>query len=190
MRYLLPITLLMTILLTSPASATAEKYPTRFLGFPVDGPKQTMIDSLISRGFVYHQNEDYLTGVYFGEPVYIFLNTRDGRLNRVVVYDITQRDSAEVKKRFNQVYLRFVNNKNYAYMSGKKGKISINEDISISISQYSNNFKAVYGQKKKTPQDSADVQRRALRPTDITQEDITRMSASLKQRLRRIHGKA
>lgn len=182
--------LLAGILLVTPFEASAQKYATRFLGFFVDGPKETMIENLKSKGFVYHSEDDYFTGVYFGEPVYIFLNTRDGKLNRVLVYDITQRDSAEVKQRFNQVYKRFVNNDIYVYLSGKKGKISTSENIAIGINQYSKNYRAVYGQKRKTSADSLDVQRRALKPTNVTQEDIKQMTSSLRQRLRRLHARA
>lgn len=189
-NYIIHLILLTVLLSVLPANIMAQKYPTRFLGFPVDGPKATMIKNLESKGFVYHSGEDYFTGVYFGEPVYIFINTRDAKVNRVLVYDIIQRDSLEVKHRFNEVYRRFVNNNLYEYLSGKKGKISTTENIAIGISQYSKNYRAVYGQKRKTSADSMDVQRRALIPIKTAPVDMKRLKTDFRERLRRIHAKA
>ena len=187
---IIKIILAMLFMLVLPNYGMAQKYATRFLGFFVDGPKGPFIEKLESKGYVYHQGEDYLTGVYFGEPVYIFVNTRDGRVNRVLVYDIIQRDSAEVKERFNDVYKRFVNNRLYEYMSGKKGKISTNENIAIGISQYSKNYRAVYGQRRKTSADSMEVQRKALIPSKMPPVDVNALKRDFKERLRRIHAKA
>lgn len=177
-------------LLVSSQQLLAQKYPTRFLGFPIDGPKQTMIENIKSRGYEYHAGEDYFTGIYFGEPVYIFVNTRDGRVNRVLVYDIIQRDSAEIKKRFNDVYIRFKDNKLYTYMSGKKGKISMNENISMGINQYSKNYRAVYGQHRKTSADSMRVQKNAAIPSKYGPIDMRALKDDFRERLRRIHAKA
>ena len=178
------------VCLLMPLQTMAQKYPTRFLGFPVDGSKAVMMENLKSRGYKYHRTGDYFTGFYFGEPVYIFLNTRNSRLNRVLVYDVIQRDSLEIKKRFNQVYLRFRDNPLYVYMSGKKGRISTTENIAIGISHYSKNYKAVYGQKKKTSADSLDVQRRAAVPPKNPDFNFDALKDDFRERLRIIHAKA
>lgn len=187
--YLKHLLVLAVLLVSASLQCVAQKYPTRFLGFFIDGPKSEMIKKLQSKGFKYNPNEDLLTGNYFGEPVYILLNTRDSKMNRVLVCDIIQRDSSEVKKRFNEVYKRFKDNPIYIYMSGKKGRISVNENIAIGINHYSKNYRVVYGQRKKTSADSMRVQKNALIPSKMPPIDFNEKLKDFRQRLRIIQTK-
>lgn len=181
---------LTTLLFLSPQLASAQDYATRFLGFPIDGPRQTMIQNLQAKGFTHHPDGDYFTGLYFGEPVYIFINTRDSRLNRVLLYDIIQRSDKDIIKRFNQMYEAFKTNKNYAYMSGNRRRIAEEEDIKMNMSNYGRTYKVVYEQKRKSPADSIDIQLQALKHHDMSQEEIEKMTDNYGQRLCRIHAKA
>ena len=177
-------------LLLLPHLVVAQNYPTRFLGFPIDGPRNIIDQNLKAKGFVYHLDEDYFTGLFYGEPVYIFINTRDSRLNRILLYDINQRNEKGIIKRFNEMYDRFKDNKNYSYMSGNTKKIADDEDVKANVSQYCRTYKIVYKQKRKSAADSIDIQQQALRHKKITNEEIDKMTKSYHQRLNRIHARA
>ena len=182
--------LLVVLLLIVPFKGQAQKYPTHFLGFPVDGSKETMIKNLKSVGFEYDSEEDYFTGLYFGNPVYIVLKIREYRVNRVLVYDIVQRDSLEIKKRFNKVYQELLHNKKYALMENEDARISTDENITTGISQYRKNYKAVFGQKQMTKADSIAIQAKALKHIKDVPIDNKALKANFKERCRRIHAKA
>lgn len=185
--YLCGITLFLLFL---PLNVCSQKYPTRFLGFPVDGPKATMIKNLESVGFEYHLREDCFTGYYFGEPVYVFLKVRDYKVNRVLLYEITQRDSSEIKQRFNQTYKLFKKDDKYVYMEDKDAKIAPNENITMGISHYSRNYKAVFGQKQTTPADSIAIQKKASSYSNTPEIDTNALKSNFRERCRRIHARA
>lgn len=181
---------LCTLLPILSSSGLAQKYPTRFLGFPVDGPKEKMIENLESVGFTYNSDEDFFTGYYFGEPVYVVLKIRDRRVNRVLLYDIVQRDSFAIKKRFNKMYKVYRKNKKYVYMEDKDAHIAKDENITIGISHYSRKYKVVFGQKPYEKGDSVSIQERALKPLKGIRIDNDALKTNMKERLRRIHAKA
>ena len=167
----------------------AQNYPTRFLGFPIDGPKSVMLENLKEKGFEYHADGDFLTGVYFGEPVYIFMNTRDSKLNRILIYDIVQRNAMDITKRFNEVYEGFLANKNYEYMSGNPHLIVPKEDIEVEMATRHKSYKVVFKQNRKTAADSIMIQQEALEPARVSPMNISEMIKGYKQRINRIYAK-
>ena len=91
----------------------AQKDVTEFLGIPVDGTKQQMIEQLKAKGFVYDSQEDVLNGEFNGEEVSISIQTQGNKVWRVVVIDKNSRDETQIKIRFNELVSQFENNESY-----------------------------------------------------------------------------
>lgn len=91
----------------------AQKDVTEFLGIPVDGTKQQMIENLKAKGFVYDSKEDLLSGEFNGEDVSISIQTQGNKVWRVVVIDKIPRDETQIKIRFNKLVRQFENNESY-----------------------------------------------------------------------------
>lgn len=91
----------------------AQKDVTEFLGIPVDGTKQQMIENLKAKGFVYDSQADVLSGEFNGEDVSISIQTQGNKVWRVVVIDKIPRDETQIKIRFNKLVSQFENNESY-----------------------------------------------------------------------------
>lgn len=91
----------------------AQKDVTEFLGIPVDGTKQQMIENLKAKGFVYDSQADVLSGEFNGEDVSISIQTQGNKVWRVVVIDKISRDETQIKIRFNELVSQFENNESY-----------------------------------------------------------------------------
>ena len=91
----------------------AQKDVTEFLGIPVDGTKQQMIEQLKAKGFVYDSQEDVLSGEFNGEEVFIQVQTQGNKVWRLAVIDKIPRDEIQIKIRFNKLVSQFENNESY-----------------------------------------------------------------------------
>lgn len=91
----------------------AQKDVTEFLGIPVDGTKQQMIENLKVKGFVYDSQADVLSGEFNGEDVSISIQTQGNKVWRVVVIDKIPRDETQIKIRFNKLVRQFENKESY-----------------------------------------------------------------------------
>lgn len=91
----------------------AQKDVTEFLGIPVDGTKQQMIENLKAKGFVYDSQKDVLSGEFNGEEVSISIQTQGNKVWRLAVIDKIPRDEIQIKIRFNKLVSQFENNESY-----------------------------------------------------------------------------
>lgn len=91
----------------------AQKDVTEFLGIPVDGTKQQMIENLKAKGFVYDSQKDVLSGEFNGEEVSISIQTQGNKVWRVTVVDENYRDETQIKIRFNKLVRQFENKESY-----------------------------------------------------------------------------
>lgn len=91
----------------------AQKDVTEFLGIPVDGTKQQMIENLKAKGFVYDSKEDVLSGEFNGEEVFIKVQTQGNKVWRLAVMDKSFRNETQIKIRFNNLVRQFVKNESY-----------------------------------------------------------------------------
>ena len=85
----------------------------KFLGIPIEGTKKEMIAKLQSKGYEYNSYSDELRGEFNGEDVAISVQTVNNRVWRLAIVDITGRDEADIKIRFNTLYEQFLNNAKY-----------------------------------------------------------------------------
>lgn len=123
-----------------------EKYPTKFLGIPIDGTKKEMIRKIEAKGFIYHEEKDYLTGEFNGTEVNIYIVTNNNKVYRIMVAEQQTCSEGQIRIRFNNLMQQFKDNPKY--MSYKLGQdfIPRDEDISYQISVNNKMYDANYVQ--------------------------------------------
>lgn len=103
-----------TICATAQTNTKQEKDVTTFLGIPVDGTKNEMIQKLKNKGFTYDAKSDELKGEFNGRDVKISVGTNKGKVYRIMVDDANYtRDEVQIKIRFNNLCEQFKNNPKY-----------------------------------------------------------------------------
>lgn len=126
-------------------SATAQNDDTtlKFLGFPVDGSKQQMIENLKSKGFSYNSFDDCLTGQFNGEQVEVYVHTNHSIVDRVMVSFPSTSSKSEIKNRFNRLIRQFDDNGKY-FSLGENKPITMDEDIAYEIAAHDKQYQAGY----------------------------------------------
>ncbi|MEE0977094.1 MAG: hypothetical protein UH543_05055 [Bacteroidales bacterium] len=115
------------------AGLYAQEEVIKFLGIPVDGTKQEMIEKLKSKGFTYNQQKDVLEGEFNGEQVNITVQTKNSKVWRLAIADKRFRRGRQIKERFNTLVAQFENNDKYIPLLESQ-TIDENENISYQIS--------------------------------------------------------
>lgn len=125
------------------AGLYAQEGVIKFLGIPVDGTKQEMIQKLKSKGFTYNQREDYLQGEFNGEEVLIKVQTQNNKVWRLVIGDKNSRSEGQIRNRFNTLVGQFENNSKYTPYEESQ-TISEDEDISHEIIVNDKQYEAAF----------------------------------------------
>ncbi|MBQ1192459.1 MAG: hypothetical protein IIX43_09320 [Bacteroidales bacterium] len=137
--------LTLVVALVLSAGLYAQKDVTKFLGIPVDGTKQAMIQKLKAKGFTYNQQKDVLKGEFNGEQVEISVQTKGNKVWRLAVSDVKARDEGQIKIRFNNLVRQFEKNDKYIPLKDSQ-TISDEEDISYGISIKEKQYEASFSQ--------------------------------------------
>lgn len=146
--------LAMTVILS--AGAFAQREVTKFLGIPVDGTKQSMIQKLKAKGFTYNQQKDYLYGEFNGEKVHISVQTQGNKVWRLAITDEISRNENQIKLRFNNLVSQFENNNKYTPLKDSQ-TLSDNENISHEISVRDKQYAAIFYQYSKDAPEFTDT---------------------------------
>ncbi len=136
-------------LLMVSVSSFAQVEVTKFLGIPVDGSKEAMIQKLKEKGFkpnTTYGEPSYLVGEFNGEDVNVHIVTDNNKVRRIFLEDVTTRDEYQIKLRFNKLCSQFSNNVKYAFI-GDSQQISDNEDIGYQMSVNNKSYEAAFYQK-------------------------------------------
>ena len=136
--------LAMTVILSS--GAFAQREVTKFLGIPVDGTKQSMIQKLKAKGFTYDQQKDRLYGEFNGAEVSISVQTQGNKVWRLAITDEIDRNENQIRIRFNNLVNQFENNNKYMPYKKDSQTLSDNEDISYEISANDKQYAAIFYQ--------------------------------------------
>ena len=113
----------------------AEIYPTKFLGIPIDGTKQEMIQKIQAKGFTLHKayGEEYLSGEFNGSQVHIYVATNNNKVYRVMVAEQVLCSAGQIRIRFNNLLQQFIDNQKYLTSSMGQDPIPSDEDISYEM---------------------------------------------------------
>ena len=147
--------LAMTVILS--LGAFAQREVTKFLGIPVDGTKQSMIQKLKAKGFTYDQQKDRLYGEFNGEEVSISVQTNGNKVWRIAITDEIGRNENQIRIRFNNLVNQFENNNKYMPYKKDSQTLSDNEDISYEISANDKQYAAIFYQYSKDAPEFSDT---------------------------------
>ena len=130
------------------ASVMAEIYPTKFLGIPIDGTKQEMIQKLKDKGFTYHyeRGEEFLSGEFNGSDVHIFIATNNNKVYRIMVAETNTFSEGQIIIRYNNLMRQFIDNKKYLSAVLGQTFIPSDEDISYERTVHNKTYNATYVQ--------------------------------------------
>lgn len=120
---------------------------TKFLGIPVDGTKNQMIQKIKAKGFTYNQKQDRLKGKFNGRDVYVSVVTNKNKVWRIMVQDVVPSSETDIKIRFNELCRQFSENEKYVpqNLTGNY-EIESEEDISYNITVRNKRYEAAYFQ--------------------------------------------
>lgn len=134
------------LLIISAAAFAQQKDVTKFLGIPVDGTKQEMIQKLKAKGFKYDSTYDFFEGEFNGAEVILYVQTNNNKVWRILVMDKIELSEADIKIRFNNLYGQFENNKKYIPMEDYQA-LAEDENISYGMTIGKKRYDAVFFQK-------------------------------------------
>lgn len=142
-------------------TAYAENDVTKFMGIPVDGTKQEMIQQLKAKGFQRSTKEpNDLEGRFNGSDVYIAIVTNGDKVRRIVIrnkYPLGERD---VQIEFNNLCYQFdANNKYTPAKDINEFLIPKDEDIRYEIAVHDKRYEAIFYQ---IPNDSIQLREMAV----------------------------
>ena len=136
------------IMLLFTFTANAQADVTKFLGIPIDGTKEEMIEKLKEKGFQmaeYNPNNNILEGEFNGFNVNVHIVTNKNKVCRIMVGDTNTQSGNSIKTRFNILCEQFKNNPNYISL-GDDFKIPENEDIEKEILINKKKYEAIFYQ--------------------------------------------
>lgn len=126
--------------------------PIKFLGIPVDGSKAEMIEKIKAKGYKYDAYNDCLVGEFNGYQSNIYVLTNHNKVYRVVVKDTYACDESQIRIRFNNLTLQFMNNEKYELSYDISNTLFIldNEDIAHEISINKKQYQVAFEPKDKS----------------------------------------
>lgn len=157
-------------------SSYAQKDVTKFLGIPVDGTKDEMIQKLKEKGFTpIAYNKEVLEGEFNGHDVHVLVVTNGNKVYRIMVADANSTNESNIKIRFNTLCKQF--KKNAKYISLEDFTIPDDENISTQMTLYNKRFQAAFYQQPEML-DTAFVQQELL--SKFTPEQLKNPTEEIK----------
>lgn len=124
-------------------SSSSNENVFKFLGIPIDGTKEEMISALKENHFNQHYSGDYLTGIFNGEDVRLYIGTNHGIVDKITVEYPYCSDDNDTRVKYNTLLSRF--NRNSKYISiNPRIDIPIEEEIYFKLNKNSKYYDAVY----------------------------------------------
>lgn len=127
-------------------SLNAQNDVTKFMGIPVDGSRQEMVQKLVQKGFaVDPYDREYLVGEFNGMDVKVAIVTNRGKVWRIALRDNVMVDGPQIITRFNVLCGQFENNPNYITIEDYR--IPYDEDIAYKMHVKDKRYSAFFLQK-------------------------------------------
>ena len=153
----------------------AQNDVTTFMGIPVDGAKDEMINQLLKKGFKYDESQDNwtrLTGFFNGVNSNIYITTNKNIVDRISVCDKNTYSKSQIIIRFNKLVKQFANNENYISDGYEKFIIPKNEDISYEMLCHNKNYNALFYQKP----DTININEYITKLNNLSDEELNNMT--------------
>ena len=154
----------------------AQKDVTKFLGIPVDGTKEEMIQKLKAKGFRSSPyDKEVLEGEFNGQTVNLHIVTNNNKVYRIMVCDNNTVSERDIKIRFNRLCEQFKNNQKY--LSIGDYTIPDDEDISYEMIVHKKRYEASFFQAPDLTDTLALVERFApIISSKFSDEELSRMT--------------
>ena len=115
----------------------------KFVGIPIEGTKEHMIEALRAKSFEKEPYDDYMTGMFNGENVRVFLSTNHSIVDRVkVVYPYCS-ETNNTRIKYNVLLSRFNRNSKYVCVNPRT-EIPADEKIFWKLEANTKAYEAVY----------------------------------------------
>lgn len=122
-------------------SVDAQETTFSFLGIPVDGRMDAVVSALKNKDFDY--KGDYLTGIFNGENVRLYIGTNHGIVDMITVEYPYCSDDNDTRVKYNTLLSRFNRNSKYITINPRKD-IPIEEVIDSKLYKNSKYYDAIY----------------------------------------------
>ena len=133
-----------TITYTSESSGNnSDENSLKFMGVPIDGPKEQMYDALMAKGFEKESFYDYMTGVFNGEDVKLYLSTNHGIVDRIKVVYPYCNEANDTRVKYNTLLSRFNRNAKYVCVNPRV-EVPLDEKIYWKLDANSKYYDAIY----------------------------------------------
>lgn len=132
-------------------SAQTNSDVLKFMGIPVDGNKEQMIEELKAKGFKYDSKNDCLKGQFNGKNSDILISTNKNKVDRIVVKTSTTLSTADIRISYNNLLQQFNTNNKYIALEENEF-ISEDEDISYEITVHDKRYEAIFYPKENITQ--------------------------------------
>lgn len=134
-----------TITYTFVASELAEtdESALKFMDIPIDGPEEQFFDALKAKGFKKDYSDNFVTGMFNGEQVKVYLSTNHKIVDRVrVVYPYCSEEN-DTRVKYNMLLSRFNRNAKYVCVN-PCGEVPASEKISWKLHENTKAYDAIY----------------------------------------------
>lgn len=177
-------TLFIIILLVYSISTWAQNDITRFLGIPVDGTKEEMIEKLKAKGFSeYPHDQNFLYGKFNGRDVLVQPQTSGNKVWRIFIIDATPSSKADIKTRYNELCRQFMNNPGYLSPQVESDVlIPDNEDIQANPTDSDRRHEAFFWQLSPWDTEKAD----SISRSKYTDAQKAKLTSAEKQEMKKI----
>ena len=128
----------------SSGSTDTDESALKFVGVPIDGTKEQMIEALEEKGFQKEPfNDSMATGMFNGELVTLFLSTNHGIVDRVKVVYPRCNAANDTRVKYNMLLSRFNRNAKYVCVNTRP-EVPADENIYLKLQANTKEYDAVY----------------------------------------------
>jgi hypothetical protein len=115
----------------------------KFVGVPIGGTKEQMYNSLKEKGFERKSYEDFMTGMFNGESVTLFISTNHGIVDRIKVMYPRCSEVNDTRVKYNTLLSRFNRNAKYICVNPRP-EVPADERIYMKLQANTKEYDAVY----------------------------------------------
>lgn len=115
----------------------------KFMGIPVDGKIEDMIAALKGKGFQQGWGDNYLTGLFNGENVRLYISTNHGVVDKICVVYPNCSETNDTRIKYNTLLSRFRRNAKYVSVS-PRAEIPAEERIFWKLNENTKYYDAVF----------------------------------------------
>ena len=137
------ITLLLTVLCSAAFAQESNNGTLKFIGIPIDGPKEQLIEKIKAKGFRGSPYHEYLEGQFNGRNVQIYVKDNHGIAWRVFVA-FPKTNAYRVRFEYNQLLNQFLQNDKYFPLEPFE-EIPHDEDIPYEMTVHNKDYSAGFG---------------------------------------------